>query len=130
MAISLFVPSTAKIAVKVYAYLENGNTVASSERSDSFESKEEATVMTFHFRRPNYKDGNNILRALKISSSELSEENSQINVIELQEKALKNLLVSVDTDEASQELSLEMIDNLDPQIARAAVGGLLEKISL
>lgn len=117
---NVFVSKQDRVEVAVFFGEVDGKTAASTNQT---EAPKEHGSCTFVFRKPNYRDSTTIMSRAQISSNET-------NVISFQDELIKSLLVKMVVDGKDVEASAAAINDLDPVIARTAVGGLLDKIAI
>lgn len=120
----LFVKKSDRVEINVYiTETEDGVIEASSTIP---ENAEKSDCVKFYFRHPNYSDS-------KFIMSSYSYINGSVDPVQFQENILKRLLADWDlTNDDGEKVPCtpESINNLLPQVARAAVSGVLEKISI
>lgn len=125
----LLVNKTDFVKVKVYCWEVDGEIEASHLKSE-VPKETDSEVVEFSFRKPGYADSNIIIRN---SNFKMDGEDTTLNVTSFQENVLRALLVDWDMkDEEGQKIAVNTIsiNNLVPNVARAAVSGALEKIRI
>ena len=123
----IFIKKNDRVTVEVYAWSdEAGNIDAASDKKDVPKNATEVDVVKFVCRRPNNSDSSRILGSAGFSS----ETGAPTNIMEFQNEALRTLLVEIETDGEKLTAKQRTIDNLHPAVARAAVAGLLEQVSI
>lgn len=124
---NIFVKRSEKVEVEVYAWEENGNVEASSEKEGI---PVDARIIKFQFRRPGHKDSVEISREAQMQSGDPD----KMDAISFQDTILRLLLVDWDLSGEeggkSMPVNAKNIGDLQPNIARAAVAGVLEKITI
>jgi len=128
----MFVKRSDKFNVEVYVWEDaDGEIQATQDKSQVPDRVEEVETVKFVFRRPNYQDSNSIAHSAKIKRAIDGE--TDADIIEFQDTVLRTLLIDWDLkDKEGQSVPTRIvhINNLQPAIARAAVAGCLQKISI
>ena len=128
----LIVSKSDQIKIKVFCWLEDDEVQASHLKSEvPKENIDVVEQVEFSFRKPSYADSNIIIRNSNLRASDGNEAN--LDVSAFQEGILRNLLESWDMkDEDGNKIPLNTgsVNGLIPAVARSAVAGVLEKISL
>ena len=126
----LLVSKSDNVKVMVYCYEVDGEVEASHLKSDVPKDITVCEQVEFSFRKPGYADSNVIIRN---SNFKMEGEDTTLNVTSFQDQILRSLLVDwtmKDEDENKIPVNNASISNLVPNVARAAVGGVLEKIRI
>lgn len=129
MSLNLLVNKTDLVKVKVYCWEVDGEIEASHLKSEAPKDSD-PEVVEFSFRKPGYADSNIIIRN---SNFKMEGEDTTLNVTSFQENILRALLVDWDLkDEEGQKVPVNTVslNNLIPNVARASVSGVLEKIRI
>lgn len=128
----LIVSRADEIKVIVYCWEEDGEVQASHLKAEIPEKNIKVVEkVEFSFRKPSYADSNVIIRNSNFRAAENNE--TSLDVSAFQENILRNLLQEWDMkDEDGNKVSLNTasINSLVPNVARAAVAGVLDRISL
>ena len=120
---------TDSVKITIYCWEEESNIEASHVKSE-IPKDVETEEIEFVFRKPGYADSNVIIRN---SNFKTEGEDTTMNVTSFQENVLRSLLIDWDLkDDEDQKVSVNSvsINNLVPNVARAAVAGVLEKIRI
>lgn len=126
----LLVSRSDNVKVMVYCWEENGEIEASHLKTDVPQDITVCEQVEFSFRKPGYADSNVIIRN---SNFKIEGEDTTLNVTSFQDQVLRSLLVDwTMKDENEQRIPVNNanINNLVPNVARAAVAGVLEKIRI
>jgi len=123
----IFIKETDKVEVIVYAWNddESKDIIASHEEND-VPSNSEAQIVKFNFRRPTYQDSNAILG----NASRTGDLAGQPDLMAFQDTIIRTLLLEVVTDGKTTDMRQTKINSLHPNIARAAIAGILEKVTI
>lgn len=125
----LLVSKTDNVKVKIYCWESDGDVEATHIKSEVPKDVETEEV-EFVFRKPGYADSNIIIRN---SNFKLEGEDTTLNVTSFQENVLRSLLIDWDLkDEEGQKIVVNTVsvNNLVPNVARAAVSGVLDRIKI
>jgi hypothetical protein len=124
---NIFVKNTDQVEVEVYAWEdpENGDLIASNDEKD-VPARVEAQIVKCYFRRPNYQDSNAILRSASITG----QANATPDLMSFQDAIIRTLLLEVKFGDETTDMRQVKINTLHPSIARAAVAGVLLKITV
>lgn len=114
---NIFVSKEDQVEVPVYVWEENSKVEAGLENKDG------ATKYVFIFRKPNFQDSTRIL-----SRSQRAE--GDANVAVFQDSVFRTLLLKINSQTDAFTASETVINDLDPVVARSALGGLLNRISI
>ena len=123
------VNKTDNVKVKVYCWEADGDIEATHIKSE-IPKNMETEDLEFVFRKPGYADSNIIIRN---SNFKMEGEDTTLNVTSFQENVLRVLLIDWDMkDEEGEKVAVNTVslNNLVPNIARAAVSGALDKIKI
>ncbi len=122
---NLFVKKTDTINIPVFVWEDSDFVEASATKSDIPKDKESQSC-SFTFRLPSHADSTGILRQA------LSAGKDNLDVSVFQDLVLLNRLVSWDIKENGEAVPVTAITigELQPSIARAAVGGYLSKVRI
>jgi len=119
------VSKTDLVNVVVYCWESKGIVEATHLKSE-VPKNTDIEEIEFVFRKPGYADSNAIM-------SKVKNDEPALNAVVFQDSILRSLLVDWDmTDENDQKISVKesAVNDLVPNIARAAVAGVLEKITI
>lgn len=123
-----FVKKNTKVEVVVYVWENDDHHIeATHEKASVPEKVEKAETISFYFRQPTYADSVAILRQAAVHGD------GEVDFAEVQDFVLKTLLADWSIkDDQGQSVSVraQAINNLQPAIARAAVAGCFQKVSL
>lgn len=125
----LLVNKTDNVKVLVYCYEQDGEVEATHIKSEVPKDVEIEEV-EFIFRKPGYADSNIIISN---SNFKMEGEDTTLNVTSFQNNILRTLLVDSSLkDEEGQKVPINTltINSLIPNVARAAVSAILEKIRI
>ncbi|KKM73776.1 hypothetical protein LCGC14_1407070 [marine sediment metagenome] len=127
----IFVKRSKTVEVEVYAWEQDGNVEASHNKEDvPSGSQGDTKIIKFNFRRPGHKDATEIAKEARMQSGNPDD----MDVISFQDKILRLLLSDWDCKVSDEDGSIAMnqknISDLQPNIARAAVAAILDKISI
>lgn len=117
------------VKIKVFCWEIEGEVEATHVKTEVPKDVETEEI-EFTFRKPGYADSNIIIRN---SNFKMDGEDTTLNVTSFQDQVLRSLLMDTDMkDEEGQKIVINTltINNLVPNIARAAVAGVLEKIKI
>lgn len=120
----IFVKRSDKVTVDVYAWELDDNVGASDEATDAPKNVDKVEIIKFTFRKPTNADSLKIIGASGVSDDGFADP------MAFQQEALRTLLVGIVKDQEQINVKMRDINNLHPNIARAAFAGLLEKISI
>ena len=126
----LLVNRTDSIKIQVYCYEQDGEIEATHLKNEVPKDVDAIEKVEFVFRKPGYADSNIIIRN---SNFKMDGEDTTLNVTSFQENVLRSLLIDWDLkDEDGQKVPVNTVsvNNLVPNIARAAVNGALEKVRI
>lgn len=130
----LLVTKSDTIEVTVYCWENAENAVeASNLKEDVPQDIEVCEKVLFTFRKPGYQDSNVIIRNSSLRPGTGTEDNATLNVQAFQEQILRTLLIEwdmKDDDDKHIPMNNISVNNLMPSVARAAVTGVLDKITL
>lgn len=131
----LFVKNDSTVEVEVFVFEQDGQVLAVADQSElPKEEKLEVKTIKFVFRKPCYQDSVNILTRSQVKNSLPTEENPvRIDANNFNSAILFVLLKDWDiTNEKGEKIavSVKSINTLQPTIARAAVAGCLQKVSI
>ena len=122
----IFVKKTEKLNVNVYAWAkENGDIDATPDKNDIPKDAKDVNTIVFVFRKPSYADSNAIL-----ASGRITGDAGTSDVMGFQEGIMRNLLIEIHNGDQVIEARAKDINTLHPSIARAAIGGLLEVVTI
>lgn len=121
----LFVKRSEKVTVTVWAWENKTDKklMASPDEKDvpqGVETKE----LEFIFRKPTYRDSNYILGAAEIKSE------TDVNPIAFNDAIIRTLLLEMKDGEDSYQMTAQRLADLHPSLARAAVAGVMEQITI
>lgn len=124
--LDIFVKKSTRVNVDVYAWVaDNDEIEASYDKNDVPKNKSDVHIIKFVFRKPNYADSNAVLSGAKITGEE-----GKADIMGFQEGLLRNLLIEIRNGDEVTEARPRDISALQPSIARAAVAGLLDVITI
>jgi hypothetical protein len=129
-SMQLLVSKSDNVKVTVYCWEQDGEVEASHLKSDVPQDINACEQVEFSFRKPGYADSNIIIRN---SNFKMEGEDTTLNVTSFQDQVLRSLLVDwtlKDEDGKKVNVNNVSINNLVPNVARAAVAGVLEKIRI
>ncbi len=123
---NIFVKRSDKIVVDVYAWEIDGEISASDEVTDAPKSvdPDDVNIVKFTFRKPTNADSLKIIRAAGLTEEGFSDP------MAFQNEALRTLLVGITQDDTQIDVKMRDINNLHPNVARAAFAGLMERVSI
>lgn len=127
--LNLLVSKTDNVTVKVYCWEADGDIEATHVKSE-VPKDIEAEEVEFIFRKPGYADSNIIIQN---SNFKMDGDDTTLNVTSFQNNVLRALLVDSNMkDEEGEKIVMNTItiNALIPNVARAAVSGVLEKIKI
>ena len=116
--------------ITVYAYMDKNDDVIATIDEKEIPIDSKVTTVNFTFRRPNNKD------SVSLSSSSIStdaEGKVKVDIITMQDKVRRNLLVDWDlTDEEGQKIPFNVnnLDKLHPAVSRVVSIEALSKIKI
>ena len=116
------------VEIRIYCWEKEGETEASHLKSDVPQDVNVVEQVDFVFRKPTYADSNAIIRLADIKAS-----GEDLNLPMFQEAILKTLLQDwniKDENEGKVPISVAAINQLHPNLARAAVSGVLLRIRI
>lgn len=121
----IFVRESDVVEVDVFAWEINGEIKASNSENDVPDGAD-AEIIKCIFRRPTYQDSNAILRTASITGDIAA----RPDLMAYQDAIIRTLLVSVTHKGNTTDMRQAKINTLHTSIARAAVAGALEKITI
>ncbi len=123
----IFVKRNDKVVVDVYAWEKDGEIEASFDEEDTPKSGEasEVQIIKFVFRRPNYADSNTVLSTAKITGEE-----GIADIMGFQESVIRGLLLEIHQGDQIIKAKPRDVTTLHPNIARAAVAGYLDVVTI
>lgn len=121
----LFVNRSERITVPVWAWEDktDGKLVASPDVKDVPEG-ESSTKLEFVFRKPTYRDSNHILTAAEVKGE------NNVNAIAFGDAVIRTLLIEMRNGSETHQMTAQRLSDLQPALARAAVAGVLQQISI
>lgn len=122
----IFVKRNDKVTVNVYAWEKDGEIDASFEEKDTPTDVNEVQILKFIFRRPNYADSNTVLSTAKITG----EDGTPTDIMGFQESIIRGLLLEIHKGDEIIKAKPRDITTLHPNIARAAVAGYLDVVTI
>ncbi len=126
----LLVKKSDSVKVVVYCWEVDSEVNASHLKSEVPSGVTDTEEVEFELRKPNYADSNSIIR---MADFKTDGEDTKMNVSSFQESILKTLLCgwTLKNDDGNRiPVNSANINMLDPNVARAAVSGALEKIRI
>jgi len=122
----IFVRESDTVNVDVYAWnnSETGDIAASNEDADVPKGVE-AQIIKCVFRRPTYQDTNGILRTASRAGDLTSPD-----IMSFQDALIRTLLLSVTSGDTTTDMRQAKINALHPNIARAAIAGVVQKVTI
>lgn len=126
----LLVSKSDHVKVMIYCWEVDGDVEASHLKTDVPQDIEVCEQIEFSFRKPGYADSNVIIRN---SNFKMEGEDSTLNVTSFQDQVLRSLLVDwtmKDEEDNKIPVNTVNINNLIPNVARAAVSGALDRIRI
>ena len=123
----IFVRESDTVNVDVYAWEKDDtkDLTASNDEADIPEGVD-AQIIKFSFRRPTYQDSNTILR----TASMTGDVSNSPDLMAFQDAIIRALLLEVTVDDATTDMRQAKINSLHPNIARAAIAGILDKVTI
>ncbi len=123
----IFVRTDDRVEVDVFAWKDpTTNDIKATNEEREIPKEEEAQIIKCIFRRPNYQDSNAILRTASITG----EMSGAPDLMSFQDAIIRSLLIEVHYGDDVVDMRQAKINSLHPNIARAAVGGVLDKITI
>jgi len=124
----IFVKKSKRVTVEVYAWDKDGDIESSSDKQDVPKDVDEVKIVRFTFRHPGYADSNKIASAARFVPR--GDEEISGDLVNFQDSALRTLLEEIETDGEVIPARPREINALHPSLARSAVAGLLEVVSI
>ena len=123
----IFVRESDTVDVEVYAWdnPETKDIAASIDEADVPDGLE-AQIIKCVFRRPTYQDTNGILRSASITG----DMTGRPDMMSFQDAIIRTLLMTVTVGETTTDMRQAKINSLHPNIARAAIAGVLDKVTI
>ena len=121
----IFVKRSDKVTVEVYAWEKDDEIDASFDRKDTPKDVGEIQILKFIFRRPNYADSNTVLSTAKITGGE-----GVGDIMGFQESVIRGLLLEIHQGDEVIKAKPRDVTTLHPNIARAAVAGYLDVVTI
>ncbi len=126
---TIFVKKDDRVVVTVYAYDDtDGKTEAVTDKLEVPNTASDIQELEFIFRRPNYSDSYDSLRATGMTGTEMNP--SDLN--KLSDLVLRTLLTDWNISDGEKKIPFARsgINRLHPAVARSASGGALEKMGI
>ena len=126
---NIFVNKSERIDVNVYVWGDEDKLQA-SHIEEEVPKNVNAEIIKFTFKKVDYKDSLKIQQSIiKITPAEgTGEPTPDVSITNLQDVLLRTLLISITQNGETTDMK-NRIDELYPLIARAAVAGVIGKIS-
>jgi len=123
----IFVRESDTVNVSVYAW-DNPETkdIAASIDEADVPAGLDAQIIKCVFRRPTYQDTNGILRSASITG----DMTGSPDMMAFQDAIIRTLLLSVTQGDTTTDMRQVKINSLHPNIARAAIAGVLDKVTI
>jgi len=123
----IFVRNDDQVEVKVFAWKDKDTDDLTATNEESEVPKEvDAQIIKCVFRRPNYQDSNAILRTASITG----EMSGSPDLMSFQDSIIRSLLLEVHYGDEVVDMRQQKINSLHPNIARAAIAGVLDKVTI
>lgn len=122
---NIFVKSDDHVDVDVFAWESPvKKDIMATETESEVPEDVQAQIIKCVFRRPNYQDSNAILRTASMASDKSPD------LMAFQDAIIRSLLLEVHYGDEVSDMRQQKISSLHPNIARAAVAGVLNKITI
>ena len=121
----LFVKKSERVSVDVWVWEnKSDNKLLASPDQQDVPQGASSKDLKFIFRKPTYRDSNYILGAAEIKSE------NEVNPIAFHDAVIRTLLLEMHDEEEIYQMSAQRLSDLHPALARAAVAGVMDKISI
>lgn len=121
----LFVKRNEQVNVTVWAWESKGdNKLLASPDIKDVPSGVQSKELQFVFRKPTYRDSNYILGAAEVKSE------TDVNPIAFNDAVIRTLLLEMKDGEEVYQMTAQRLSDLHPALARAAVAGVMDQISI
>jgi len=124
--LDIFVRNDDRVEVDVFAWKDDKGEIRATNEEGEVPKDVEAQIIKCIFRRPNYQDSNAILRTASITG----EMSGAPDLMSFQDAIIRSLLIEVHYGDEVVNMRQPKINSLHTNIARAAVGGVLDKITI
>lgn len=127
----IFVKKDAEIVVDVFVW-EKDSIVNASNLQEEIPQKAESKVIQFVFRKPSYKDSSRIMKKAKLNNVGITAEGSSLSadVMGMQDEMLRSQLIKIIDGDQEIAVYQEIINALEPAIARAAIAAVFDKTGI
>jgi hypothetical protein len=124
---NILIKKNDRVEVEVFAW-EEGETMMASTAQADVPKGADAQILKFFFRKPNYQDSQNIIRASQVKVNETI----TLDAVTFQENVFRSLLVDWDLKNEGEAIPFNVtnVNALSPAVARAAVLGALDKLNI
>jgi hypothetical protein len=124
----LFVKRSERVDVDVWAWEVDGMLQASPDEKDAPRDAE-IKKLKFVFRKPSYRDSNYILGAADIKAA-AQRNDTEVNAIAFNDAVVRTLLLEMHDGEQVYQMNAQRLSELHPMLSRAAIAGVMGKISI
>lgn len=127
----IFVTKNSEVRVSVFVWVE-GDTISASNVKEEVPNNIESKVVKFIFRRPSYKDSSRIMRKAKLNNIGISDGGSNLSadLVGMQDEMLRSQLVKIIDGDKEISADSEIVDTLEPAVARAAIAAVFDKVGI
>ncbi len=123
----IFVKKAEKILVDVFVW-EQDDDLKATHLEGEVPSGVDAEIVKFTFKKADYRDSLIIGQAVQLKPTD-NAPTPEGNIVDFQDAILKTLLMSVDQSGTITDMRGK-INELHPTVARSAVAGALQKITI